>query len=440
MELSKSMSSEKNLSSRPEKNPEKVNEIIIKYRDFYINNKYYIKIGLSRSNKILIKSYHLDKLNNYCYQITLDITDLFNISKHFIPYENINNIFSILINLINNNKYSIKQSANNNLVFIVLLSDALKNDIEIKFILYKTNITNPLEYNTILCHTINKLKNNFIQAKELYEKEKNENKELIENIVNDINYLYQENTSLKETIKEFCDEFKNNKSEINSLKNMINTLNNEIRLKNNKEEDKNESLISLTEFNKVFNTDIKDNKIKELYLSFSNIDDNKVKNLSKIKFNNLQELSLSANKITNIKVLEQLKFYSLKELSLSNNRISDINVLANVKFNRLKKLYLDNNNIFDISVLEKVKFKELEILYLDNNRIRDVSVFNKAKFEDLEELSLSGNIISDINPIKNLDFKKIDLLYLDNNNIDVNISSNAKFFDFLKETVNRLKL
>ena len=56
-------------------------------------------------------------------------------------------------------------------------------------------------------------------------------------------------------------------------------------------------------------------------------------------------------------------------LDLSWNKISDINVLEKVKFENLQELSLNNNQISDIKVLEKVKFENLQLLYLDNNKI-----------------------------------------------------------------------
>ena len=65
--------------------------------------------------------------------------------------------------------------------------------------------------------------------------------------------------------------------------------------------------------------------------------------LNKIKFNQLNELNLSYNQISDISILEKVNFKELKELNLNNNEISDISILEKVNFTELKKLYLSRN-------------------------------------------------------------------------------------------------
>ena len=72
-----------------------------------------------------------------------------------------------------------------------------------------------------------------------------------------------------------------------------------------------------------------------------------------------------------------MKFEKLEILSLSDNKISDINILENVNFKELKELYFVINNILDIKVFEKVKFEKLELLSLRNNKI------DKMKYNSL---------------------------------------------------------
>ena len=102
---------------------------------------------------------------------------------------------------------------------------------------------------------------------------------------------------------------------------------------------------------------INDNII-ELNLSWNNISDIKI--LEKVKFNKLEKLDLGWNKISNnINILENVNFKELKELNLYHNNISDIKVLEKVKFNKLEKLNLRVNNISNISsIISKLKFKK----------------------------------------------------------------------------------
>ena len=104
------------------------------------------------------------------------------------------------------------------------------------------------------------------------------------------------------------------------------------------------------DFNKEFI--IKLNKLKLLsIISCKNI------KLSEISNEELKELNLNFNKISDINILEKVNFKELKELNLSDNKISDINILEKVNFKELKELNLSGNKISDINILEKVNFK-----------------------------------------------------------------------------------
>ena len=61
-------------------------------------------------------------------------------------------------------------------------------------------------------------------------------------------------------------------------------------------------------------------------------------------------------------MLEKAHLNELKELDLSENKISDIKVFINAKFSKLKKLYLlgnqiDENNMENILLIIKLKSK-----------------------------------------------------------------------------------
>ena len=149
--------------------------------------------------------------------------------------------------------------------------------------------------------------------------------------------------------------------------------------KNDKKNEVNESL--LKEFNKKYNKDIKKSIIEKIDIKEENIGNQGLKDLTKIEFNDLIELNLEYNNISDIKVLEQAKFYKLEILNLTKNVIKDISSLENVKFKNLKKLYLNANGISEIKVLAKVKFEKLEILDLSYNAIDDINILEKVNFK-----------------------------------------------------------
>ena len=100
-----------------------------------------------------------------------------------------------------------------------------------------------------------------------------------------------------------------------------------------------QAYITLKKFNEKFNLNIRDIDIKELDLSEKNLVSRDLQYLKKIKFEDLQDLNLSNNKLTNCNVLEKVNFKQLKRLNISWNEIHD-----------------------DIKILEKTKHKPYYIL------------------------------------------------------------------------------
>ena len=101
---------------------------------------------------------------------------------------------------------------------------------------------------------------------------------------------------------------------------------------------------------------------KGLFLNYAIRDIiNKNELLDNIRLDNLKELNLNDNQISDIAVFEKITFDKLEILNLSQNQIADINALAKAKYEKMKILNLCENKIADIKVLEKVKFKLLKI-------------------------------------------------------------------------------
>ena len=126
---------------------------------------------------------------------------------------------------------------------------------------------------------------------------------------------------------------------------------------------------TLKDFNKKYNLNIKDINVDKIDLRWKKLGNEGLVDLCKIKFNELKELILNNNNISDIKPLEKVKFEKLEILDLSQNKISDISILKNVSFKGLKQLYLGYNNISDIKVFGKGIFQNLETLSLSDNQI-----------------------------------------------------------------------
>ena len=139
---------------------------------------------------------------------------------------------------------------------------------------------------------------------------------------------------------------------------------------------------TLKDFNKKYNLNIKDINVDKIDLRWKKLGNEGLVDLCKIKFNELKELILNNNNISDIKPLEKVKFEKLEILDLSQNKISDISILKNVSFKGLKQLYLGYNNISDIKVFGKNIFQNLETLSLSDNKIdqnKDASLISNLK-------------------------------------------------------------
>ena len=415
------------------------NEKLNKYKEYYNfqDSQYYVKVGISINNNLIIRSYKLDVLNNICYKTSLDIEKIKKINKVFYSFESMNEIYNLITKIFSNNKFKI-EFYNDILLCKLFIPD--KNEIQIK--LEATKNYDLFEYNILLTKSINTLKNDF-EKFNIFLNNSN-NKYLNSNIFNkddNINILFQIN-KLKDEIKminqnlnNVIEENNSNKKKISELKDIISVLldskndNNikDYKLKRNKDKnedkeninkinefivskpkiekskEKKEEMITIQEFNKIFKVNIRNNdNITELKLGYKNLGMNKIKFLALIDFSNLEQLWLSNNNIVDISIFEKLNYKNLQKLDLSNNNISNINALENVNFNNLKNLWINNNIINDISVLSRVKFIKLIELNLKNNRIRCINVFEKNRFIYLQVLDLSLNKI-EIDVPKNKD-------------------------------------
>ena len=125
----------------------------------------------------------------------------------------------------------------------------------------------------------------------------------------------------------------------------------------------------LKNFNIKYKVNIKNDKVNKIDLRWKGLGDAGFEALCKIDFKELKELILYNNNISDIKPLIYAKFQNLEILDLSQNKITNIDALENVRFKGLKQLYLGFNNISDINVLERANFEKLEILYLNDNKI-----------------------------------------------------------------------
>ena len=210
----------------------------------------------------------------------------------------------------------------------------------------------------------------------------------------------------------------------------------------------------LEKFNLKFKNKIGKIKYGDTKLNFSekSIGNEGLELLSKIKFNQIEEINLNYNKICNIKMISKMNLSQMIKLDLSHNQIKDINefgkcnlyqllelkmsfnqinsidILEQCNLPNLKFLYLTNNKISNIEVLDKCNFILLNELYLSNNQIEDISIFSNCNFPHLHKLGLSENLINNIEVLSECNFSELKKLYLYGNQIDnIDIFSKCNF-------------
>ena len=401
------------------------------YEEYYYDN-YYIIIGITKENNIIIKVINLEFINNNYYEKIFNLNDVSEIIENSLQNKKLEEIYEFLISIFKTEKFYIDSSKPNNDDNFVILNIVLDKKKEIK--LNKVMITNLIEYSKYLSIFMKKIKNELNLIKQTQNRDKYQNS-------TDLIHFKEENKNIEDKLREIMEENISIKKELIKLKNIIQEkitnvrttvsdsndnnkyVTNNLNICNSKEKKdikeiklfkKKSKCLSINEFNKIFKINITDNNITELKLGYKNLGQNKVKNLTMINFENLEKLWLSNNKINDINFLEELKYPALQTLDLSNNQIENINVFENTNFKNLRKLWLNNNLINDISVFMKVKCERLEELNLKNNKISNIGPLEKIEFTCLNCLDLTGN--------------KIDVEITKNKDICNNMKAKIKYF------------
>ena len=390
--------------------PENRANSLVDFKEYNNLNEYYIKVGYNNSNELIIVIYNTELLNNFRYEMKKGLEAIQSGNKYFKSNNHISDIYKLITNFINENKYKIKQNANDTITL------TLNKIIDFNLNCHK----NQNEYLQVLSNQIRNLRNknnNYSKTVTKLQEEnaniKKELKELKNMILNIQNKSYTTSKTSKKTLDVYniINKRKGSLSKNKDFsKNRSYTNLQVIDKYENRKQD--QEYLTLSEFNKKCGTNIKDENIKELNLISYNLGNDIIDYLSQIKLEQLQLLYLSYNNILDISNLDNVNLNQLSFLILSYNKITDISVLEKVKFDKLQNLGLSSNKITDINVLEKAKFDELQYLYLDGNQITNIDVFEKVKFPSLKELNLSSNKISNINVFSKVKFNQLQELYL----------------------------
>ena len=414
------------------------NEIISKSGDDYIKiedfviNKYLFIIKLIENNDIIIECINTTNYSKF-YQVKLAY-------------------FQLSFQFNNNNPNEIYEKILSSLKQAIIKEDEFNNELEITILLNgKFNILmSEKRENSHIMQIIQK--NNEKEKCDLI-KENNNNKIIINeknDLINELNKVKKEKDDLGKNYDDLSainaklyqdneelnynnEILKKNSQDLNNKYNQLLKENEELKKKlkneiNNQFFINMDSISSHGTFIDTLNSTTEDNNLKILDLSYRNEGNQLLENLTIRKFDNLEELKLSTNGITDINLLGKMKLEKLKSLHLYYNFIKDLTPLTTINLDQLKKLYLNNNNISDITPLKNVNCLNLEDLNLHNNHINDITPLSEVKFKNLVKLTLHKNNIRDISILKFVKFENLKKLSLYENKIrDISVFNKVNF-------------
>ncbi|KPN79909.1 leucine-rich repeat domain-containing protein, partial [Apilactobacillus kunkeei] len=171
-------------------------------------------------------------------------------------------------------------------------------------------------------------------------------------------------------------------------------------------------------------------KLSSISLTYDKISSAQLRTLGEWSANDLTDLYLSNNNISDISFLKNISIPNIKTINVGYNNIKDISPIAGINWPKLENLNAEWNNISDISVISTANWPNLQSLDADNNNISDINAFADTNWTNLQTISASGNKIQNVNALggKSSKFKNLDVFRVDNNAInDISWMSGYKF-------------
>lgn len=147
-------------------------------------------------------------------------------------------------------------------------------------------------------------------------------------------------------------------------------------------------------------SNLKARSLAELYLDYNEINDEGIKNISKI--NSLELLNLTGNGlgINSININPLFNMNKLENLNLSFNSLRRLNI-SDLRKSSLLNLYLNNNIINNEGIIDISKVNSLRVLNLSMNDLGPRNIILQPLFNmiQLKELDLSDNKLRKVNII-----------------------------------------
>ena len=128
----------------------------------------------------------------------------------------------------------------------------------------------------------------------------------------------------------------------------------------------------------------------------------KIKNIKFIELDNLELKTFTEQNVLDYCLLNNINPDNIEELWLSNNELTDISGIK--LFKNVNILEIDNNKIEDISAVIK-NLNNLNYLNISNNKIVNITILkdlNKLEYLDIGYLELESDQIEYIKSLKKL--------------------------------------
>ena len=188
--------------------------------------------------------------------------------------------------------------------------------------------------------------------------------------------------------------FKDNKLYINSIKNMGKSLK-EGNKRNSKDtkcllydlskyiENSRNAIEKLGEKNISLHRTDKYIDLNNYLYNNNKLNDQDFKYISQIRFNQLKEIDISENKITNIEPFNKMSLPFLEFLNLSYNEIQIIEPVTKINSKILQYIFLQKNQIKDIGSFLDSNFENIKIIRIENNiNLKNKNVEEQKNLEE----------------------------------------------------------
>ena len=138
-----------------------------------------------------------------------------------------------------------------------------------------------------------------------------------------------------------------------------------------------------------------------------------------------------------IKINDNMKNIVISDINEGDEILRDLYlIISDLEKNNIEQLQLNNDDITDVSILTRIKWPKLEKLSLSHNNLKNIQFLNKMNMDNITQIYLDNNKINDISPLKNLQMGKLKSINLKNNDFK---SDGTKIMEIIEEIRKKYK-